>query len=301
MRSDLAVYTTIYPGVEPFLGPWSASLAAQTDQDFDLWVGLDGVAPTAAAALLDGGIAARATWVAGPTGATAAEVRQLALARIVERYAFVVLVDSDDLLLDSRIARARVALAECDVAGCALDVVDAAGERLGIVFGGDVRSDFSALLPRYNVFGLSNTAYRCDLLRRCLPIPSGTVVIDWLLVTRALALGAGLGFDSRPGMAYRQHGRNTAEVVPPFSEAFIRRAAGLVVAHHDAVRAGGCTPPGELAAALDEAAQAAGAFRRAIAEPPCLTAYAVALRALPARHVWWWPVAHPDLEDVWRN
>ena len=32
----LAVYTTVYPGVEPFLAEWRASLRAQTDGDFDL-------------------------------------------------------------------------------------------------------------------------------------------------------------------------------------------------------------------------------------------------------------------------
>ena len=43
MSERLAVYTTWYPGIERFLQPWHASLRAQTDRDFDLWIGADGV------------------------------------------------------------------------------------------------------------------------------------------------------------------------------------------------------------------------------------------------------------------
>ena len=41
LRGTLAVYTTIYPGVEPYLGDWYRSLCQQTDQEFQLWIGLD--------------------------------------------------------------------------------------------------------------------------------------------------------------------------------------------------------------------------------------------------------------------
>ena len=37
----LALYTTIYPGVEKFLFDWYQSVLHQTDQDFQLWIGLD--------------------------------------------------------------------------------------------------------------------------------------------------------------------------------------------------------------------------------------------------------------------
>ena len=39
----LAVYTTIYSGVEPYLSDWFRSLRQQTDREFELWVGLDGL------------------------------------------------------------------------------------------------------------------------------------------------------------------------------------------------------------------------------------------------------------------
>ena len=48
MRAErLAVYTTIHPGCEPYLASWCDSIRRQTDRDFDLWIGLDALAPAA--------------------------------------------------------------------------------------------------------------------------------------------------------------------------------------------------------------------------------------------------------------
>ena len=41
----LALYTTIYTGVRAFLPDWYRSVQAQTDRDFQLWIGLDGIEP----------------------------------------------------------------------------------------------------------------------------------------------------------------------------------------------------------------------------------------------------------------
>ncbi|HEX6640072.1 MAG TPA: hypothetical protein VF215_03115, partial [Thermoanaerobaculia bacterium] len=35
------------------------------------------------------------------------------------------------------------------------------------------------------------------------------------------------------------------------------------------------------------------------AVPERLDRYTAALNKLPPKYVWWWTVAHPDLEDVW--
>ena len=46
----LALYTTIYPGVEPYLAEWFRTVDAQTDREFDLWIGLDTLSPADVAA-----------------------------------------------------------------------------------------------------------------------------------------------------------------------------------------------------------------------------------------------------------
>src|SRR5271168_3226822 len=92
----LAVYTTIYPGVEEYLPAWHASLAAQTDQNFDLWIGLDSLASDDVERVI--GRSVNTHWVPAENGSTPAQIRQRALFPIVSRYEWVVLVDSDDLL-----------------------------------------------------------------------------------------------------------------------------------------------------------------------------------------------------------
>src|SRR2546428_10321349 len=37
----IPLYTTVYPGAEPYLREWYRSVQDQTDRDFDLWIGVD--------------------------------------------------------------------------------------------------------------------------------------------------------------------------------------------------------------------------------------------------------------------
>jgi hypothetical protein len=133
--ADLAVYTTIYPGVEAYLGDWFRSVESQTDREFDLWIGINGMDVSRAAHLVPGAARLRTTWVAGEAADLPAVTRQEALSRLVDAYEAVVLVDSDDVLHDSRVAAAREVVGTCDLAGCALRIVDAAGRDLGVTFG----------------------------------------------------------------------------------------------------------------------------------------------------------------------
>ena len=48
--SAIALYTAVYPGAVPFLDEWYASVQAQADRDFDLWISLDGLTETAVTA-----------------------------------------------------------------------------------------------------------------------------------------------------------------------------------------------------------------------------------------------------------
>src|SRR5690349_7311672 len=179
----LAVYSTVFPGVEPYLPAWHRSLRAQTDQDYRLWIGLDnmdaGAVQEAVGARLD------ATWVSALPGDSPAAIRQRCLSQLIETCDGVVLVDSDDLLEPSRVERARAALATSELAACALRMADQAGNDLGVTFGLPAGMTADEVLPRNNVFGLSNSAFRSDLLRRCLPIPAASVLVDWFLATRA--------------------------------------------------------------------------------------------------------------------
>jgi hypothetical protein len=297
----LALYTAVYPGVEPYLGGWYASVLAQTDPAFDLWISVDGLTREQVVAAM--GAEPDAHWSFAPPGTTPAAIRSAGLGELTEHYAGVVLVDSDDLLEPSRVASARDDLDRADVVGCALRLVDAAGSPLGPVLApATPEPDWSVLLSRHNVFGLSNTAYRTATLRCCLPVPAETVLIDWLLILRACSVGATVRFDLTPRMRYRQHQANVARVVPPFTEEYVLRATDLVLDHYRQLLG----PAGRVSAGcrglLLEAGKDATAFRQAVGRSnQLLRRYVGALNAMPPRYVWWWCVANPELEELWKN
>ena len=297
--STLALYTAVYPGATPFLDAWSASVQAQEDRDFDLWISLDGLTEAAVVARL--GDRAGPTFVVAEPGFTPAEVRQQALARIADRYDAVVLVDSDDVLHPDRVAAARAWLQGADVAACGLRLVDEAGQPMGLSLATPGDGGADAILPRTNAFGLSNTAYRSDVLRACLPIPAAAALVDWYLITMAWLQGARLAFDPTARMDYRQHGANMARIRSPFTAERVRADTALVREHFRLVLDN--LPPGALPERATQVRQAAAdvaAFdQRVVEDAAGLSRYVHQLNAAPPPLLWWASVAHAPLRSQW--
>jgi hypothetical protein len=297
----LAVYTTIYPGVEIYLRDWCDSLRRQTDQDFQLWIGLDTLERSAVQNVLGPDIVAN--WVIATSGSTPAAIRQQSLSRIIEVCTDVVLVDSDDLLHPTRIAAARRDLNSNELTGCALCIVDQAGKDLDTVFGLPSKQAVDDVFPRNNIYGFSNSAFRSDLLRRCLPIPPAAKLVDWFIATKAWLFGATLGFDSTPRMYYRQHSENTARVRFPFSPAQVLSDTALVRQHFEFILAE--AESGFLASRkslVDQVASDVEKFHREIVlHPYRLKEYVQALNRLQPAPVWWSCVANPALGHMWRG
>jgi hypothetical protein len=295
------VFSVVHPTVLPFIEAWAASVACQSDTDFDLCLALDAVSPEQIALALPPGHPTRL--VRAAPKATPASLRTEAWDSIVSEYDIVVMVDADDLLERSRVAAAKQALAACDAAACAVRLVDGSGHDLQRLFCSlpvGSSEDAGAILPRANVFGLSNSAYRAATLQACLPVPAGCLAVDWYLATKAWALGARLRLDPVPRMAYRQYAGNIAKVIPPFDADAVRRATDVVLAHYAAV----LTCISQLAA--DRRAEIAAAQKNAqrFADIVCgsqtgLDGYVRDLNELPPPHAWWTIVAHPDLEAQW--
>ncbi len=297
----LAVYTTVYPGVEVYFADWCRSLREQTDREFQLWIGLDMLRRETVQTML--GDEFDVHWVVCPPGATIAEVRQQALEAIVETASGVVLVDSDDLLHPSRLERARVDLGEAELAGCALCLVDHEANDLGVTFNLPAELKPDDVFPRNNIFGFSNSSFRADLLRRCLPIPSSAVLVDWFLATRAWLLGARLAFDRVPRMDYRQHPRNTARVRSPFCLDQVISDTSLVRQHFQLVLA---NPEREflddrLAAVRSAAADVEAFHRNLVLHAARLHDYVQALNNLNLSPLWWSSVANPALQYMWKS
>jgi hypothetical protein len=296
-----ALYTTIYPGVEPYLLDWYRSVCEQTDHDFQLWIGVDGIEIEAAKEAM--GADLKANWVPAPSGETPAQIRQRALVQITEAFDGVVLVDSDDVLHPTRVAAAKSFLQECDLAGCALRLVDQQRVDLGLNFGLPSQASPEDVLPRHNVFGLSNTAFRSDLLRQCLPIPDDVVLVDWFLATQAWLHGARLAFDTVVRMDYRQHSKNMVRVWPPFRREQVIQDTERVRQHFKLLsmnsRGGAIS---ERITRVERVATDVEAFyHHVVLRPEALDRYIDALNLLNPPPLWWSSVAHPSLCKMWNK
>jgi hypothetical protein len=297
---DLAVYTTVYPGVERFLADWFASVVRQTDHRFRLWIGLDVLSVDEARRAM--GRDPDAVWIVGEAGDTPASLRSRALADLVRQHPAVVLVDSDDVLHASRVASAREALSECDVAGCALRLIGDRGDDLGASFSLPAGALPDAVFPRTNVYGMSNTAWKSEMLLRCLPVPRDAVMVDWHLATRAWLFGARFAFSRRAEMDYRQYGTNTARVLGPFTGVQVAEDADRVRAHYRLVLSSDLdgADQSRLRRVEDAAADVELFHERVVERPAALSSYVDALNASPPDTVWWAWVAHPSLRRLWK-
>ncbi|MGL4610492.1 MAG: hypothetical protein ACRCYY_12570 [Trueperaceae bacterium] len=284
-----ALYTTVYPAVKPYLLAWSESVAAQTDQNFDVWIAVDHIAVEDIPLPRE-----KIFWFYANANDTPATLRQRAFEEIIQAYDAVIFVDSDDILLPNRVSVAKQYLQGYDVYGCALKLINTEGKDLALTFS-TPRTDYPDLLSHHNIFGLSNTAYRTETLAKCLPFPSEVVLLDWLIVSRALQENAELFFDQTPHMLYRQYATNTAKVITPYTPSDIKKATALVVQHYKLLE------EGNLQLATKERRQEVQQFSASIADSRLLAEYTKVLNTLQPVFLWWECVANEKLRGIWQT
>lgn len=298
LDETIALYTTIYPGVEGFLMDWYQSVLKQTDQNFVIWVGLDGLTEKQIFNVI--GRSFDAFWVEC-NDMTPAQIRNEALLQIVEKHSSVVLIDSDDVMAPTRVSSARRELKTYDTYACAMNLMSETSENLEIVLAPRTSDDLGKMLLRSNVFGLSNSAYRTSVLNQCLPIPKDCILVDWFLATAAWVAGASMTFDFSPRMFYRQHEENLADVLPPYSYAQLKNGTNMVLSHYGYVL--DCINMNNEHRKLLEMARAnARRFREVIINiPEQATIYLQKLNECRQIYVWWDFVANPMLEEMWKQ
>lgn len=296
--SEVALYTTVYPAALEFLEQWFGGVRAQTRSDFDLWVGVDGLNVDEASSCFGD---PNVRFVVSRPEETPADLRRRALVQIADAYEVAVLVDSDDLVYDTRLEAALDGLEGADVYGCQMDFVDQGGRPVGAVFGPRDGTLPEERLTRTNAFGLSNSAYRCELLGRCLDAPSDCRLFDWYLAQRAWARGARFHFERTSRMGYRIHDQNTAVVLPPFEAEDVFRATRFVLEHYDLLLRVGSWPASYRSQLAAERRRTVVFWKFARERRENLEAYVKALNESTPDLVWWACVAYEGLEPLWRG
>jgi len=296
----LALFTTSYPEGERYLSDFFQSVFSQTDKKFDLWIGLDRIEEHIMSDYLSKNIPV--SFIKRKKNESTISLRQRAIKEMIEKYKGIIFVDSDDILAPSRVAAARSSLTKYDVYGCAMKIIDEKGTDLNITFQIPQKADFLSLLPRFNIFGFTNTSYSSDILSRCFPFPKDCVLLDWFVATRAWAQDARIYFDPVQRMSYRQHLSNTARVIPPFTQEQIIKSTNLVLKHYTRVLNNIPELPDSKRILIENAQKYVESFNYSIKRSSVrFQEYIRKLIQLPPNHIWWSCVAHPDLEEVWKN
>ena len=236
MSNDLALYTTVYPGAESSCLPgMSRSLRKQIATLISRSV-LIRSGPAKCSVPSGMSLGRVGDCSAGQYAGRSSDRLELTqFLASANKYQGIVFVDCDDVMHPTRVESARTQLQNSDIAGCAMEIVKEDGQSTGLLFGPVSPAAIPQMLARVNVFGMSNTAYRTDVLREIPPSPPQGRLMDWFLATAGWVRGARFSFDNTPRMKYRQYGNNTARVLPPFTTEYIRVATDLVLGHYELV------------------------------------------------------------------
>jgi hypothetical protein len=291
-----AVYSTVFPGIEPFLNDWYESLVSQDDKDFDLWLGVDGLSIEAIETAV--GKPVRAQFVVAVSGESPASLRSRAFEQLVSRYDAIIFADADDIHCANRVSQAKTALQRLDLFGCAVELIDRDGRSLEHTLSAD-GDDWSDRLGARNMFGFTNSSIRVDALERILPIPADCRLVDWYIATSCLLDGGQLGFSAFVGAKYRVYESSTTRVVPPIRMADLIRGTRLVLEHFHlmSLRTGLGEDEQQW---IHQQSSRVEQFRQFVEHSPARAeAYLAALNRRVGAFWWWDMIACRHLSSFW--
>lgn len=294
---ETALFTVIYPTIERYLFDWYNSMMMQSDHDYDLWVVLDRINPKAVYGII--GEYVEANWIEINNKCSPTQIRSIGLENIAGDYSNIILVDSDDILEPTRVEAAKRFLAKSDVNTCAMLIVDETAQSTGKIFTFNDDADFFSSILTTNVFGLSNTAYRGDILKACLPLPNSCRLADWYLATKSCSLGAQVSFDRETRMRYRQHGSNIARVIPPFTPLQILHDTELVISHYQQVLSNVVFAPNEEEKITNHYQHLQFFYQVMLSSNTKIKEYVKSLNNISENRVWWSHIADPRLNYIW--
>jgi glycosyltransferase involved in cell wall biosynthesis len=275
----LAVLTTIYPEAVPYLADFVASMAAQTDSAFTLYVANDGLTD---AHRHFTSLGARVRLI--PVHGTITQVRQQTLRRIAaDGHDQVVFADSDDRFSPGRVAAMREELRDHEVVCNEL-----------VPFGLGITNGEALLRPLirpgatiswrdvldHNLLGLSNTAAQVAVaLRHSDHVASDIQAFDWALFVRALLHGARAVFTDQAVTFYRQHDHQLGVLTQRDPDS-LRRAVLVKARHYE-----------DIATLAPEMAERAHFFAHLRDDAPAFAHYVTTMAAQPSAPGLWWSAA----------
>ena len=207
---DTAVFSVVYPGVEPYFSEFLSTLSKQTDRNFTLFLINDGL-PNIEGFLKRADLDVKVK----DAGGSPAALRKIGIRWVQEAGAkIIIFADSDDYFSENRVEISKDMLAEYDLVFNEL-VLTGKGMVDSIPMLETRFSDGEIVSYKHigtaNCMGLSNTALRVNSIPSYFDqIPENIIAFDWSFFALCLHDGAKAIFTNNTQTWYRQHGNNLA-------------------------------------------------------------------------------------------
>lgn len=214
-KNNIVVLGVVYPGLEDYLEDYFFSLDKQSYKKFDIWIFNDGLDKK----ILDNYISKYSElniYLGKLEGSfTPAEIREIAIKKIKDKYDYLIFTDADDFFSLNRVKKNLNVLQYYDFCYNDMIIVNYKGERISenLYFENKnnpfVVKDFDQIMNK-NFCGLSNTAINLKTVDlNFLKIPSSITAVDWWIFSLLLMKGYKGCFLKDAYTYYRQHGTNT--------------------------------------------------------------------------------------------
>ena len=204
----IAFLTTIFPMKRQFLIDFFNSLNNQTHDNFDVVVVNDGYSNFNEIKLKYG----KLNIVELECSNTPAKNREYGINYCIERkYDILIFGDSDDYFSNNRVELALEALNSNDIVVNDVSLFDNNGTYEDMYISNRLENDSKVnydYIKNKNIFGLSNTALKINILSR-VSFDKDLVAVDWHLYKGLLKNGCKAIFTNKAITYYRQHKDNT--------------------------------------------------------------------------------------------
>ncbi len=217
----LAIFTLLHPGSLLYFQELLDSLICQSIK-FDLWVAIDDLS-LAELEKFNFGILKHHI-IANPKNDNSALFRIKVLKEIADTADGIMIIDSDDYIINNRLEHVLEALENYDIHVSSLLLISHVREELGILNSIPININH-----HYNTIGLSHLALRSEVVKRFLLPPAGCLILDWYLAIQMSIFDVNIYYDERVGVAYRQHENNFFSCIPPYSSTQIRKATEYIM------------------------------------------------------------------------
>lgn len=226
-----AVFSVVYPGVEPYISEFLSSLSKQTDQDFILFLVNDGLSDIEIF-MKEVDFNFRVIKKVG----LPAELRKIGIQWAVsEGVETIIFADSDDYFANNRIELSKKMLADCDIIFNELLMVgEGIPKPIPMLekFFEDKMKISKKHIVTGNCMGMSNTAINTKIIPRYFEsISNNIIAFDWALFAMCLHSDARTVFTKETKTYYRQHANNIASI-NIFSEEQILRSVKIKRDHY---------------------------------------------------------------------